>query len=176
MPSYLFPGSPYRIPISSAILQLQEAGRLHILKTRWWKERRGGGQCKVSHASCIISSNNKVERAARRGTVQGSPCFLYVYPLIYNLKTIWWKERLGGGQCNVYGICRPYILKERWWKNGVEGDIIRYRLCRLYSIFSKQDGGKRGVRVDSARQAMSSLYSQNKMLEQCKVGYVVFIS
>ncbi len=40
-------GSPYRIPISSAILQLQEAGRLHILKTRWWKERRGGGQCKV---------------------------------------------------------------------------------------------------------------------------------
>merc|ERR1719445_154556 len=33
------PGSPYRIPISSAILQLQEAGRLHILKNRWWKEK-----------------------------------------------------------------------------------------------------------------------------------------
>jgi ABC-type amino acid transport substrate-binding protein len=39
------PGSPYRIPISSAILQLQEKGRLHVLKERWWKERRGGGQC-----------------------------------------------------------------------------------------------------------------------------------
>ena len=61
------PGSPYRMPISSAILKLQEAGRLHVLKTRlethyclfvecyeainssrWWKEKRGGGQCAVS--------------------------------------------------------------------------------------------------------------------------------
>lgn len=42
------PGSPYRTPISSAILKLQEAGRLHVLKTRWWKEERGGGQCAVS--------------------------------------------------------------------------------------------------------------------------------
>jgi len=41
-------GSPYRIPISSAILQLQEAGRLHVLKNRWWKQRRGGGKCDVS--------------------------------------------------------------------------------------------------------------------------------
>ena len=40
-------GSPYRIPISSAILQLQEAGRLHILKNRWWKEK-SGKQCNVS--------------------------------------------------------------------------------------------------------------------------------
>ena len=39
------PGSPYRMPISSAILKLQEAGQLHVLKKRWWKERRGGGQC-----------------------------------------------------------------------------------------------------------------------------------
>ncbi len=41
------PGSPFRVPISSAILQLQEAGRLHILKNRWWKQRRGGGKCDV---------------------------------------------------------------------------------------------------------------------------------
>ncbi|XP_023339114.1 glutamate receptor ionotropic, kainate 2 [Eurytemora carolleeae] len=42
------PGSPYRIPISSAILQLQEAGRLHVLKNRWWKQRRGGGKCDMA--------------------------------------------------------------------------------------------------------------------------------
>ena len=42
------PGSPYRTPISSAILKLQEEGGLHVLKTRWWKHRRGGGKCKVS--------------------------------------------------------------------------------------------------------------------------------
>ena len=45
----LFLGSPYRMPISSAILKLQESGRLHVLKRRWWKEKRGGGQCPVSY-------------------------------------------------------------------------------------------------------------------------------
>lgn len=41
-------GSPYRTLISGAVLRLQEEGRLHLLKTRWWKERRGGGSCRVS--------------------------------------------------------------------------------------------------------------------------------
>ncbi|XP_071747530.1 glutamate receptor ionotropic, kainate 2 isoform X1 [Lepeophtheirus salmonis] len=40
------PGSPYRMPISSAILKLQEGGRLHLLKRRWFSEERGGGVCK----------------------------------------------------------------------------------------------------------------------------------
>lgn len=39
------PGSPYTGPISSAILRLKETGVLHILKTRWWKQRKGGGRC-----------------------------------------------------------------------------------------------------------------------------------
>ena len=39
------PGSHFRVPIDRAILQLQEEGVLHELKNRWWKERRGGGQC-----------------------------------------------------------------------------------------------------------------------------------
>lgn len=42
------PGSPYRTPISSAILQLQEGGRLHVLKSLWWTKKRGGGLCPVS--------------------------------------------------------------------------------------------------------------------------------
>lgn len=40
--------SPYRTAISGAILKLQEEGKLHLLKTRWWKEKRGGGSCRVS--------------------------------------------------------------------------------------------------------------------------------
>ena len=32
--------SPYRTPLSQAILQLQESGVLHTLKDRWWKQRR----------------------------------------------------------------------------------------------------------------------------------------
>jgi hypothetical protein len=42
-------GSPYRTLISGAVLKLQEDGRLHVLKTRWWKEKRGGGSCRVRH-------------------------------------------------------------------------------------------------------------------------------
>ncbi|XP_024216292.1 glutamate receptor ionotropic, kainate 2 isoform X2 [Halyomorpha halys] len=40
------PNSPYRTAISSAVLKLQEEGKLHILKTKWWKEKRGGGACR----------------------------------------------------------------------------------------------------------------------------------
>ena len=39
--------SPYRTPMTNAILQLQEGGRLHVLKEKWWKRMRGGGQCEV---------------------------------------------------------------------------------------------------------------------------------
>lgn len=41
--------SPYRTAISGAVLKLQEEGKLHILKTKWWKEKRGGGSCRVSY-------------------------------------------------------------------------------------------------------------------------------
>lgn len=35
----------YRTKLSEAILSLQESGALRVLKSRWWKERRGGGAC-----------------------------------------------------------------------------------------------------------------------------------
>lgn len=37
--------SPYRGALSEAILQLQESGEISRLKTKWWKEKRGGGAC-----------------------------------------------------------------------------------------------------------------------------------
>lgn len=37
-------GSPYRVPISRAIINLQEGGILHMLKMKWWKGQ-GGGIC-----------------------------------------------------------------------------------------------------------------------------------
>lgn len=42
-----FLDSPYRTAISGAVLKLQEIGKLHKLKTKWWKEKRGGGACRV---------------------------------------------------------------------------------------------------------------------------------
>lgn len=48
IPIFTFLDSPYRTAISGAVLKLQEEGKLHILKTKWWKEKRGGGSCRVS--------------------------------------------------------------------------------------------------------------------------------
>ncbi|XP_032596034.1 glutamate receptor ionotropic, kainate 2 isoform X2 [Drosophila grimshawi] len=39
---------PYRNVLSQAILELQEQGVLTKMKTKWWKEKRGGGACSVS--------------------------------------------------------------------------------------------------------------------------------
>lgn len=43
-----FLDSPYRTAISGAVLKMQEDGRLHMLKEKWWKEMHGGGSCNVS--------------------------------------------------------------------------------------------------------------------------------
>jgi hypothetical protein len=34
--------------LSEAVLRLQEQGKLTKLKTKWWKEKKGGGACSVS--------------------------------------------------------------------------------------------------------------------------------
>ncbi|XP_023349760.1 glutamate receptor ionotropic, kainate 2 isoform X2 [Eurytemora carolleeae] len=54
------PNSPYRTPITSAILQLQEGGKLHLLKEKWWKRMRGGGQCteKVEGGAAALGIDN----------------------------------------------------------------------------------------------------------------------
>ncbi|XP_074099238.1 kainate-type ionotropic glutamate receptor subunit 1D isoform X7 [Cotesia typhae] len=51
------PNSPYRTAISSAILKLQEEGKLHTLKTRWWKEKRGGGKCREDNQKAGSTAN-----------------------------------------------------------------------------------------------------------------------
>lgn len=37
--------SPYRTAISGAVLKMQEDGKLHKLKEKWWKKMHGGGKC-----------------------------------------------------------------------------------------------------------------------------------
>ena len=39
-------GSPIREALNSAILELQERGLLHALKTKWWSMKNGGGVCR----------------------------------------------------------------------------------------------------------------------------------
>ena len=38
-------GTPYKPLIDSAIIHLQEAGVVHKLHVKWWKQKRGGGAC-----------------------------------------------------------------------------------------------------------------------------------
>lgn len=40
--------SPFRGLLSEAVLQMQESGEISRMKTKWWKEKRGGGACGVS--------------------------------------------------------------------------------------------------------------------------------
>ncbi|XP_048485517.1 glutamate receptor ionotropic, kainate 2 [Plutella xylostella] len=51
------PNSPYRTAISGAVLKLQEEGKLHILKTKWWKEKRGGGSCRDDTSKSSSTAN-----------------------------------------------------------------------------------------------------------------------
>ncbi|XP_065092491.1 glutamate receptor ionotropic, kainate 2 isoform X2 [Ochlerotatus camptorhynchus] len=51
------PNSPFRTAISGAVLKLQEEGKLHILKTRWWKEKRGGGSCRDDTSKASSTAN-----------------------------------------------------------------------------------------------------------------------
>ncbi|XP_072157051.1 glutamate receptor ionotropic, kainate 2 isoform X1 [Bemisia tabaci] len=51
------PNSPYRTAISGTVLKLQEEGRLHILKTKWWKEKRGGGSCRDDTSKSSSAAN-----------------------------------------------------------------------------------------------------------------------
>ena len=36
-------GTPYKSYIDGAILQLLEGGTIHKSRTKWWKQKRGGG-------------------------------------------------------------------------------------------------------------------------------------
>lgn len=51
--------SPYRTPISNAIVVLQDKGVLYALKKRWWEEK---GKCKiVSNAKAAVANDLKIE-------------------------------------------------------------------------------------------------------------------
>ncbi|XP_060086379.1 glutamate receptor ionotropic, kainate 2-like [Ylistrum balloti] len=52
--------SPYRDPISNAILKLQEEQEIHKVYNTWWKEKYGGGRCvtKAKEVSAALGVKN----------------------------------------------------------------------------------------------------------------------
>ncbi|XP_023035438.1 glutamate receptor ionotropic, kainate 2 isoform X3 [Drosophila willistoni] len=84
--------SPYRDTLSLAILELQEQGLLTKMKTKWWKEKRGGGAC-----SEVPDSDASSLGFANLGGVYlvmfvGS-CFASVYGLINCVLSTYWSAR-----------------------------------------------------------------------------------
>lgn len=56
----MFLDSPYRNTLSTAVLKLQEQGKLQAMKIKWWKEKRGGGACSVSIATNLLLKFNLI--------------------------------------------------------------------------------------------------------------------
>uniref|UniRef100_A0A0A1XQS4 Glutamate receptor 1 n=2 Tax=Zeugodacus cucurbitae TaxID=28588 RepID=A0A0A1XQS4_ZEUCU len=93
------PNSPYRTAINGVILKLQEEGKLHILKTKWWKEKRGGGSCRVE-TSKSSSAANELGLANVGGVFvvlmggMGVACVIAVCEFVWKSRKVAVEERL----------------------------------------------------------------------------------
>lgn len=93
------PNSPYRTAISGAILKLQEEGKLHILKTRWWKEKRDGGSCR-DETSKSSSAANELGLANVGGVFvvlmggMGVACVIAVCEFVWKSRKVAVEERV----------------------------------------------------------------------------------
>ncbi|CAD7092223.1 unnamed protein product [Hermetia illucens] len=93
------PNSPYRTAINGAVLKLQEEGKLHILKTRWWKEKRGGGACRTE-PSKSTSAANELGLANVGGVFvvlmggMGVACVIAVCEFVWKSRKVAVEERL----------------------------------------------------------------------------------
>ena len=116
--------SPFRTPISSAILQLQEGGQLHIIKEKWWKNKHGGGKCNKVSFSLI--------------NVQFS------FFTIFRISWSWDRYfkiiilfLLGGGwrrSCRVgFDACRRCLC------GAFDGDVTCLSCCFLWTLYWKAE-------------------------------------
>ncbi|XP_017883266.1 glutamate receptor ionotropic, kainate 2-like [Ceratina calcarata] len=89
--------SPYRTPISSAILMLQEKGVLQELKQKWW-EKRGGGKCAKVDQSSASSSELGIANVGGVFLVLGigSGCAfgMAVLEFLWNVRKVAVKEKI----------------------------------------------------------------------------------
>ncbi len=90
---------------------MQESGKLHMLKTRWWKEKRGGGKCLVNIKKTVQIFKNTINK-----------CFSMIlfwqdkklYPTSF---LILWKNLLKL-LCDQLWIVKPFSnFAERRWPN-----------------------------------------------------------
>ncbi|XP_076374002.1 glutamate receptor ionotropic, kainate 1-like isoform X3 [Tachypleus tridentatus] len=93
-------GSPYRTPISNAILRLQEDGVLHLLKEKWWsnkkEERCGQEEKKTSSSTSELDLANVGGMFVVLLAGLGFACIISVIEFIWKTKRLSKNERKKG--------------------------------------------------------------------------------
>lgn len=105
------PDSPYRTPISRAIVRLQERGRLHTLKERWWI-LRGGGKCAVetkSAAAAELGIENVGGVFVVLAAGVGISCMFAVLEFIWKTMKVSRDERVSVVLANESTHCIPRL-------------------------------------------------------------------
>lgn len=94
---FSIPDSPYRTPISGAILMLQEKGVLQDLKKKWWEER-GGGLCSKIEAEPTSSSELGLANVGGVFLVLLIGCcgsfIIAVFEFLWNVRKVAVKEKV----------------------------------------------------------------------------------
>lgn len=92
-----FLDSPYRTPISGAILMLQEKGVLQDLKKKWWEER-GGGLCSKTEVEPTSSSELGLANVGGVFLVLLIGCcgsfIIAVFEFLWNVRKVAVKEKV----------------------------------------------------------------------------------
>ncbi|XP_076667715.1 kainate-type ionotropic glutamate receptor subunit 1D isoform X9 [Andrena cerasifolii] len=151
------PNSPYRTAISGAILKLQEEGKLHLLKTRWWKEKRGGGSCR-DETSKSSSTANELGLANVGGVFvvlmggMGIACVIAVCEFVWKSRKVAIEERksvcsemaselryaldCGNGTKKPVKKTKTLVRRERQQSNvSIVSEEGRYPVCNKYRDF-----------------------------------------
>lgn len=83
--------SPYRGALSEAVLQMQESGEISRMRTKWWKEKRGGGACGGSDSDGKVADLNMKNVGGVFVVLTGGCIFatvLGVFQWIINMKRL----------------------------------------------------------------------------------------
>ncbi|XP_076280538.1 glutamate receptor ionotropic, kainate 2 [Lasioglossum baleicum] len=129
--------SPYRTPISGAILSLQEKGVLQDLKKKWWVER-GGGKCKDSDVEAASSGELALANVGGVFLVLIFGCcgsfVLAIFEFLWNVRKVAVSEKVTPWEAmvaelkfamNIWAETKPVKISKSSGTSSMEGGIGR---------------------------------------------------
>ncbi|XP_026301854.1 glutamate receptor ionotropic, kainate 2 isoform X2 [Apis mellifera] len=129
--------SPYRTPISGAILMLQEKGVLQDLKKKWWEER-GGGLCSKTEVEPTSSSELGLANVGGVFLVLLIGCcgsfIIAVFEFLWNVRKVAVKEKVTPWEAlvaelkfavNIWAETKPVKISKSSGTSSMEDGIGR---------------------------------------------------